>query len=48
MVVDEGSVLFGMTGPEVEKPVAGFSLPMEFRTGRQPAPCSSHSSERRQ
>ena len=32
MVVDEGSVLFGMTALEVEKPVAGFSLPMEFRT----------------
>ena len=32
MVVDEGSVLFGMTGLEVEKPIAGFSLPMEFRT----------------
>ena len=30
--MDEGSVLFGMTGLEVEKPVAGFSLPMEFRT----------------
>ena len=32
MVVDEGSVLFGMTALGVEKPVAGFSLPMEFRT----------------
>ena len=32
MVVDEGSVLFGMAGLEVEKPVAGFSLPMDFRT----------------
>jgi len=32
MVVDEGSVLFGMVGLEVEKPVAGFSLPMDFRT----------------